>query len=109
MKVSVQMLVRNQKETYVRPKHALGPIENGWLASSMSVLFDPSQRSGSKFQGSLKLVADMLAAKGLVFTSVCKHVNVAAGVCRDLSVTYASRYEIAIDRVPSFRNDPWKS
>jgi hypothetical protein len=48
------------------------PYENGWLASRSSVLFSPVHLSGLKLQGSLKFAVDMLAAKVLVETTVCR-------------------------------------
>ena len=46
-------------------------MRNGWLASSVSVGSSASQRSGSNFHGLAKLVVDMLAPNGLVYTVVC--------------------------------------
>ena len=57
--------------THPRPRQDLVPIENGWLASTASCWFPrPSQRSGLKVQGSVKLDELILAAIGLVDTKV---------------------------------------
>ena len=77
-----------QMTTHVRPRHARGPTENGWLASSKSLGFLLVQRSGSKIHGFSKLAEDILAAKGLVLTVVCRILS-AIPCCESLLRTPA--------------------
>lgn len=55
--------------TYLRPRQPLGPNEKGCEASSLSLSFLPSQRSGTNSQGSAKLAGSKEAATGFVDTT----------------------------------------
>lgn len=52
--------------THLRPRHALGPRENGWLASLLSVQRGSSQRSGLNLKGSWKLRSSWVTLQALV-------------------------------------------
>lgn len=70
--ISSRSRIEHLKGSYFRPMQERVPYENGWLASRLSVLFSPIHLSDLNVQGSLKLAVDMLAAKVLVETTVCR-------------------------------------
>ncbi len=72
MNISTRSHNEHIEGPYLRPMQDRVPYENGWLASRSSVQFSPVHLSGLNLQGSLKLAVDMLAAKVLVETTVCR-------------------------------------
>lgn len=59
----------NEQETYLRPRHPLGPNENGLLASFTSLQSGSIQRSGLKEKGSWKYSGLWVVVQALVYIS----------------------------------------